>query len=91
MQEILDGWHPSPGDVLSGSVHPLQSFAVEGGAAAVPGRDAASQDTLDGAPAEVGEYPGVHAAPPQPPQEEEPQSSHLCMWRVQLRSSESGI
>ena len=64
-------WHPSPGNALCGSDHPLQSFDREGGAAA-------SQDTLDGAPAEVGKYLGVHAAPPQPPQEEEPLSSSLC-------------
>ena len=41
-------------------------------AAAVPGRDAASQDTLYGAPVEVAEYPGVHVEPPQPAEEEEP-------------------
>ena len=52
----------------------------------MPGRDAASQDplygapvegqdTLYGAPVEVAEYPGVHVEPPQPAEEEEPLSS----------------
>ena len=47
------------------------SLTIEGGAAAVPGRDAASQDTLYGAPVEVAEYPGVHVEPPQPAEEED--------------------
>lgn len=35
----------------------------DSGAAAVPGQDAASQDTLKGTPLKVGEYPGFHAKP----------------------------
>ncbi|XP_030633789.1 olfactory receptor 52E8-like [Chanos chanos] len=61
----------------------LQSFAVKGGAAAVPGHDAASWDNLDGTPVEIGECPGVHAEPPQSPEEEEPLSrclhDHTCV------------
>ncbi len=48
------------------------------GATVIPGVDAASQDTLYGVPVEVAEYPGVHAEPPQPAEEEELLSSCLC-------------
>ncbi|KAI3352103.1 hypothetical protein L3Q82_020914 [Scortum barcoo] len=51
-----------------------QSLTVEGGAAAVPGGDAASQDPLYGSPVEAAEDPGVHVEPPQPEEEEEPLS-----------------
>ncbi len=40
--------------------HPLSSLTTEGIAAAIPGSDVASQDTLYGAPVEVAEYPGAH-------------------------------
>ncbi len=50
---------------------------VEGGAAAIPGGDAASQDPLYGAPVEVAEYPGVHEESLQPAEEEEPLSCSL--------------
>ena len=44
---------------------------VEGVATAVPGRDAASQDILYGAPVEVAECPGGHVEPQQPAEEKE--------------------
>ncbi|KAI3353660.1 hypothetical protein L3Q82_004906 [Scortum barcoo] len=47
------------------------SLMVEGGAAAKPGSDAASQDTLYGSPVEAAECPGVHVEPPQPAADEE--------------------
>lgn len=46
---------------------------VEGGAGAVPGSDAAAQDTLDGVAG--GEFPGVHAEL----LEEEPLQDHTCL------------
>ncbi|KAI3355637.1 hypothetical protein L3Q82_004177 [Scortum barcoo] len=52
----------------------VESLTVEGSAAAVPGGDAASQDTLYGSPVEAAEDPGVHVDPLQPAEEEEPLS-----------------
>ena len=43
--KVLHGWQLRPGDVLCSFHYPLQSLTIEVGAAAVPGRDAASQDT----------------------------------------------
>lgn len=54
-----------------GSDHPLQSYMINDGAVAVPGCDAASQDTLDGKSVTAGEFPSVNAETPQPPEEEE--------------------
>lgn len=34
--QVPDGWRLSPGDAFCWSDHPLKSFAVEGGAVAVP-------------------------------------------------------
>ncbi len=50
---------------------------VEGGATAIPGSDAGSQDTLCGAPVEVSEFSGVHIEPLEPMEEEEPLSGCL--------------
>ncbi len=50
---------------------------VEGGTTATQGGHADSQDTLNGAPVEVAEYPGVHFDPLQPEVEEEPLSGFL--------------
>ena len=67
--EVLRGWQPCPSNVLSRIHRPLWSLTVQGGAAAIPGRDAASQDTLYGAPVEIAENPGIHVEPPQPAKE----------------------
>ena len=42
--DVLHGWQLHPGDVLS--ILHNQSLTVQGGAAAISGGDAASQDTL---------------------------------------------
>ncbi len=60
--EVLHGWQLHPSDVLCSFHHPLQNLTVEGGATAIPGGDAASQDT------------GEHVEPSQPVEEEEPLS-----------------
>ena len=65
------------GDVLSRLHHPLESVTVQGGVAAIPGSDAASQDTLYSAPVEIAVNPGIHVEPLQPAEEEEPLSGHL--------------
>ncbi len=51
--KALHGWLLCPGDVLC-------SFHYEGGATAIRSGDAASQDTLNGAPEKVAEYPRVY-------------------------------
>ncbi len=86
--EVLHGWQLCPGDVLCSFHHPLYSLMVEVGATAVPGGDAASQDTLYSAPVEVAEYPGVHVEPPQPTEEEEPLSGCLCDGVCVVRHTE---
>ena len=63
--------------MLDSFLHPLQSIAFKVVVVAIPGGDAASQDTLDGALIEVAEYPGVHAGPPHPSEEEQPLSCCL--------------
>lgn len=53
------------GYVLSSFHRPLWCLMVEGGVISIPGGDAANQDTLNCAPVEIWDYPGVHAEPPQ--------------------------
>ncbi len=76
--EVLLGQQLHPGYVLSSFPYPLQTLTFEGGATAIPGGDAASQDTLYGAPVEVAVYPDVHVDPFQPSEEDEPLSCCLC-------------
>ena len=45
-EKVLHGWQLHPGNVMGSFHHPLSGLTDEGGATAVPGRDAASQDTL---------------------------------------------
>ncbi|XP_051558545.1 uncharacterized protein LOC127443737 [Myxocyprinus asiaticus] len=68
---FLEGGKLTSDDVSGSSHHPLQCFAVVGGAIAVPGRDAASQDALYSAGVEPCEDVAVHSKLPQPSQEEE--------------------
>ncbi|CAB1422393.1 unnamed protein product [Pleuronectes platessa] len=63
--------------VLGRLHHPLLSLTVQGGAAAIPGGDASSQDALYGAPVEIAENPFIHVEPPQPAEEEDPLSGRL--------------
>ena len=44
---VLEGRSFAPGDALGRPHHPLESPAVEGDAAAVPGGDTARQDALN--------------------------------------------
>ena len=63
--------------MLDSFLHPLHSLEVKVVAVAIPGSDAASEDTLDGASIEVAEYPGVHAGLPHPLEEGQPLSRCL--------------
>ena len=50
---VLEGGKFAPGNELGRPHHPLESFAVVGGAVAVPGGDTAQQDALKCASVEV--------------------------------------
>ena len=50
---VMEGRLFFPSDALCRSHHPLENFAVEGGAVAVPGCDTARQDALDCASVQV--------------------------------------
>lgn len=54
------GWQLSSADVLDKSYLPLYGLPIEGRVAVIPGGASASQDTLDDAPVEDAESPGVH-------------------------------
>lgn len=59
--EVFYGWQLRLGDALCSSDHPLDGLAVLLRAAPVSGHGVPSQDTLNGAPVEVVQDPGIHA------------------------------
>ncbi|XP_051956635.1 uncharacterized protein LOC127625397 [Xyrauchen texanus] len=68
---VLEGGKLTSDDVSGSLHHPLQGFAVVGGAIAIPGGDAASQDARYSTSVEPCEDVLVHSKLPQPSQEEE--------------------
>ena len=68
---VLEGRQCAPGDALGRPHHPLESPAVAGSAAAVPGGDTARQDALNCASVKVCEGLRGHAKVLPPPEVEE--------------------
>ncbi len=59
--DFLEGGKLTSNNVAGILHHPLQSFAVAGGAVSKPGSDAAGQDALQSAGIEISEDAGAHS------------------------------
>lgn len=66
---LVEALHRGDDDALCCLHHPLEGLAINSGAAAVPGSDAASESALNCAPVEIGEHFGRRAKHLESPEE----------------------
>ena len=89
--DVLVGGKFSPCNALGRPHHPLESFAVVGGAVAVPDSDTARQDALNCASVKVSEVLRGQATFLQPPEVEKAllKASRVAQWLRALYCSAS--